>query len=83
MKGTLVFKPSFGYFEYETLAINPIFNKLRTGFVAQASFTMYKLNFFHPRVLFFASYKKEKRKNNISFYNEDFQYIMSGLGYNF
>ncbi|MCX2716746.1 DUF2860 family protein [Helicobacter sp. MIT 21-1697] len=83
MKGTLVFKPSFGYFEYQSQAINPIFDKLRSGFVAQASLSMYKLNFFHPRVLFFASYKKEKRKNNISFYDEDYQYIMSGLGYRF
>ncbi|WP_334094259.1 DUF2860 family protein, partial [Helicobacter typhlonius] len=83
MNTKLILKPSVGYFKYTTQAINPIFNKIRSGVVTQYSFSMYKTHFLHPHVLIFASYKKEKRGSNIAFYKEDYQYIMSGLGYSF
>lgn len=79
----LIFGTEFAYFKYATEAINPIFNEIKSGVVTQYSLSMHKTHFLHPCVLFFASYKKEKRDSNIAFYKEDYQYILSGLGYSF
>ncbi|NDJ27417.1 hypothetical protein DMB95_08230 [Campylobacter sp. MIT 12-8780] len=79
-----IFTPSFGYSYLKALKHNVIFNETQKAHNIKANFNLVKLGILsYKKAYAFANYGFELRDNNINFYDEQFQFLLLGLGYRF
>ncbi|KGI55616.1 DUF2860 family protein [Campylobacter sp. MIT 97-5078] len=79
-----IFYSKFDYSHLKALKSNVIFNDIQKAHNIKANFNLVKLGILsYKKAYAFANYGFELRENSINFYDEQFQFLLLGLGYRF